>query len=97
MAKKEILFGLIIAIFLALFLSPFASWYPDGLEKVAEEGKVIEKIEVKPVIPSPVPDYAWPGIKNERIATSIAGVVGTIIVFCMGYGIAILLKRRKTQ
>jgi len=96
-AKKDILFGLIIAIFIALFLSPFASWYPDGLEKVAEEGKVIEKIEVKPVIPSPVPDYAWPGIKNERIATSIAGVVGTIIVFCMGYGIAILLKRRKTQ
>ena len=94
MSKKEILFGLIAAILLALILSPFASPWPDGLEKVAEDKGFLEKGEVEPAIPSPIPDYAWPGLKNEKLATSAAGIFGTLIVFGLGYGLAVLVRRK---
>ena len=94
MSKKEILFGLIIAIFLAIVLSPFASPWPDGLEKVAEDKGFLEKSDVEPVFTSPIPDYSWPGLKNERLATALAGALGTLIVFGIGYGLASLVKRK---
>lgn len=96
MNKKEILFGLMVAIFLALLISPFASPWPDGLEKVAEDKGFLEKAEVQPILTSPIPDYVWPGIENERLATSVAGIIGTLFVFSIGYGIAVLLKKYKT-
>ena len=43
---------------------------------------------------SPVPDYAFPGIENERVATGLAGFVGTLGVFAIGFGAAWLLRRR---
>ena len=38
--------------------------------------------------------YLFPGIENEAIATIVAGVVGTLLMFCVGYGIAWLLRRQ---
>ncbi|MDD5355288.1 MAG: PDGLE domain-containing protein [Candidatus Omnitrophica bacterium] len=95
MRKKDIVLGLLAALFLAFVLSPFASPWPDGLERVAEDKGFLEKGEVEPALASPMPDYAWPGIKSERMATSMAGVVGTLIVFGAGYGIAALLKKNE--
>jgi cobalt/nickel transport protein len=94
MKRRDIIIGLIIALFLAGIISMFASSFPDGLEKVAENLGFLEKGEIEPSIKSPVPDYAIPGIKNEKLATSIAGIAGTLVVFGLGYGIAFILKRR---
>lgn len=94
MNKKEIVFGIMAAVFLALIISPFASRWPDGLEKVAGDKGFLEKGEGKPVLPSALPDYTWPGIKNEKLAGAIAGLAGTLIVFGIGFGLAALLKRR---
>lgn len=94
MGKKEIFLGIMAAVFLALILSPLASPWPDGLEKVAEDKGFLEKGEVKPVVSSPLPDYTWPGIKNKKLATAAAGLVGTLVVFGTGLGVAALLKRR---
>jgi len=96
MSKKEILFGLVLAILLAALLSPFASPWPDGLEKVAEIKGFLEKGEVAPVITSPIPDYVWPHIKSERLATAVAGIVGTLIVFGFAYALAALLRQRRS-
>jgi cobalt/nickel transport protein len=93
--KKDILIGLFAALLLALILSPFASSSPDGLERVAADKGFLEKGEVKPAVKAPVPDYAWPGIKNEKMATSAAGVMGTLLVFGAAYGFAALLKRKE--
>jgi len=93
MSKKDILIGLAFAILLALLISPFASSSPDGLEKVAEDKGFLEKGEVEAAISSPVPDYAWPGMTNEMLATSAAGVFGTLLVFGFGYSLATFLKR----
>lgn len=97
MDKRDIILGLLAALFLALILSPFASPWPDGLERVAEDKGFIERGEVAPVLNSPIPDYAWPGINSKKIATSVAGLAGTLIVFCAGYGLAVLLKKKESQ
>jgi len=95
MKKKDIILGLLAALFLAFFISPFASSWPDGLEKVALDKGFLEKGEVTPVFTSPVPDYAWPGTKSERMATSLAGIFGTLLVFSAGYAVATLLRKRE--
>ena len=41
---------------------------------------------------SPVPDYAFPGVDDPRVATGLAGFVGTLVVFGLGYGIAAVAR-----
>jgi cobalt/nickel transport protein len=86
--------GVAAALLLAIFISPFASQSPDGLERVAEDKGFLEKGEGQPVMNAPVPDYIMPGVKNESVATSLAGVLGVVVVFAVGYGAGSLLKKR---
>jgi len=97
MKRKDILIGLMLAIFIALFLSPFASTWPDGLERIAASKGFLEKGEEKNMIPSPLPDYKFPGFKNEKLATSLSGVLGALVLFGLGCGIACLLRKRKSD
>jgi len=83
------LIGLIFALLLAGILSLFASTDPDGLERVAEDFGFISHAEGKEVMESPLPDYVVPGIENEALAASLAGVLGTLMVF----GFALLLGK----
>lgn len=93
MERKDIFIGLAAAVLLALFVSPFASRHPDGLERVAEDKGFMHKVGIRPMLTSPVPDYAWPWINNERLATSAAGVFGTVVVFGIGWLAGRALKR----
>jgi len=97
MHKKEIIAGLLAALFLAFFLSPFASSFPDGLERVAEDKGFLEKGEGVLTFPSPVPDYTFPNQSNKGLATSMAGLTGTLIVFGLGYGLATFLKKKEPR
>ncbi len=83
--------GLAVAVVLTL-LSPLASPYPDGLERVAENLGFIEAAREAPY--AVIPDYTFPGIPNEALATIAAGVVGTIVVFGLAVGVAALYRRR---
>ena len=88
--------ALAVAVGLALFLSPFASSSPDGLERVAGDERFGHTAEVRAIQDrSPVPDYAFPGIENERLATAAAGFLGTLAVFALGYGVARVAVRRR--
>ena len=90
-----IVVALALAVGLSTAVSPFASSSPDGLEKVAEEKGFIDAGTLHAVQEdSPIPDYAFPGVENERVATGLAGFVGTLAVFAIGYGIAWALRRR---
>ena len=87
--------GLALAVGLATAVSPFASADPDGLEKVAEQKQFLDRGELAPIQEeSPIPDYAFPGVENERVATGLAGFVGTLAVFAIGYGLAFAMRRR---
>lgn len=91
--RKIILAGLFIAVAIALFLSPFASQSPDGLEKVAEDKGFLHKGEGQEVFSAPIPDYTMPGVKQEGIATSLAGLIGTLLVFAVAYGLGYSLRK----
>ena len=82
--------ALLFALFLAL-LSPWASSSPDGLERVAEDKGFIEM--AREAVFQIIPDYVMPGIGHEALATILAGITGTLLLFGIGYGIARLLKR----
>jgi len=93
--EKWILILLGVAVLAAVFLSPFASTKPDGLERVAEDKGFLERGKGPQVVDSPIPDYVLPGIKNERLAKSIAGLVGVVIVAALGFGLGAILKRKR--
>ncbi|MEE9528550.1 MAG: PDGLE domain-containing protein [Dehalococcoidia bacterium] len=83
---------LILALFLAL-LSPLASSSPDGLERVAEDKGFMET--AREVVFEVIPDYVLPGVGNEAGATILAGIIGTLMLFGIGYGLAQLLKAKR--
>ncbi|MFZ5967229.1 MAG: PDGLE domain-containing protein [Bacillota bacterium] len=72
--------GLLCAIIIAGILSPFASSFPDGLERVAEDLGFIEFAQDNP-LPAPVPDYTAPWISHEGAATGIAGIIGVFVTY----------------
>jgi hypothetical protein len=91
-----VIVGLALAVGLATAVSPFASSSPDGLEKVAEDKAFLDRGELHSIQEdSPIPDYAFPGIEDERVATGLAGFIGTLAVFGIGYALALLLRRRR--
>jgi PDGLE domain len=88
--------ALAVAIGLATAASPFASSSPDGLERVATDKAFIDDGRLAPIQEeAPVPDYAFPGIDDARVATGLAGFAGTLAVFAAGFGLAALARRRE--
>ena len=87
--------ALALAVGLATALSPYASSSPDGLERVADDKAFLDRGELHPLQQdSPIPDYAFPGVENERVATGLAGFLGSLGVFLLGSGLALLIRRR---
>ncbi|TXT22997.1 MAG: cobalamin (vitamin B12) biosynthesis protein CbiM [Planctomycetota bacterium] len=78
--------GLVLALAVAAFLSPFASSFDDGLEAVL--GQLGVEFHLTTSVPGlfedyekvPVPVAAW-----EKIAVSIAGIGGTLAVFTLAW------------
>jgi cobalt/nickel transport protein len=97
MKDKYWIIGLVAAIFIAGFISLYASPEPDGLERVAEDHGFLEKGEGQEVFESPMPDYILPGIENEQLAASVAGIIGTLIIFGLVLGVGTALKKKPTK
>lgn len=98
MKKSLLIFmisGILSAISIAVFLSPYASSFPDGLERVAEKyGFAHEAHENVSSQSAPAPDYSLPGIKSEKGSTAAAGLIGTLAVFVAAWGTGAILKKR---
>ncbi len=92
--KKWWIAGLVLAVLVAV-LSPLASSDPDGLERVAEDQGFAESAREAPF--SLVADYLFPGIENESIATILAGILGTVLMFGVALGIGRLLRPRRSE
>jgi cobalt/nickel transport system permease protein len=82
--------GLLLALVLAV-LSPWASSHPDGLESVAGDLGFLSHEQSAPF--DIFAGYSIPGISDPVVATVLAGVVGTLIVF--GVALAVGYARRK--
>jgi cobalt/nickel transport system permease protein len=84
-------FGLGIALALAV-LSPLASTHPDGLEWVARQRGFLEAARA-PLF-NVIPDYTFPGISNMALATIVAGMLGTLLVFGVALGVAYWRRKK---
>jgi cobalt/nickel transport system permease protein len=86
--------GLAIALALAV-VSPLASAYPDGLEWVAAQRGFLDA--AREPLYNLVPDYLIPGLNNEALATILAGILGTVIVFGVALGLARSRRAQQTS
>jgi len=86
------IFGLGIALALAI-LSPLASAHPDGLEWVAKQKGFLEAARAP--LYKIIPDYTFPGISNTALATILAGILGTLLVFGVTLWVAFLRRNKK--
>jgi len=91
MKSKWWLISLLVCLAVAS-LSPLASSSPDGLERVAENKGFISLAQESPF--QIIADYVFPGIENEALATILAGLIGTLILFGVAYALAWLLASR---
>ncbi len=82
--------GLGVALAVVVFLSPLASQFPDGLEFVGQRIGFLTEESAPSPLPVPMPDYQFPlpGLAHIRVATAIAGLVGTLVVFAVSWGLA---------
>lgn len=97
---KKIRWFLLVSLCVAALLGPLASSAPDGLERVAEDHGFLDRAEGKAILQSPMPDYLLPGIASEKVATALAGIVGTLItfgiIFLAGKAIVSLQAKNRT-
>lgn len=94
--RRFVAAALVLAVGLSTLLAPLASSSPDGLERVAEDHGFVDRGRLAPVQAfAPIPDYAFPGVEDPRVATALAGLVGTLGLFLLGYGLARQLHRRR--
>ena len=90
--------GMVVALAVAAILAPFKSEHPDGLDAVSQEmGFASLETERPPLvlddyaIPVPEPlskSVPWPGL-----AVSLAGILGTIVVFVSAVALAAATRR----
>jgi cobalt/nickel transport protein len=89
--------GLATAFLIAIFLSPFASSDPDGLDRVSQDLNFSDKESPEPPA-TKLPfanifdGYALKGVP-EGVATPLAGFLGTLATFGVAWGIGKLVVR----
>jgi cobalt/nickel transport system permease protein len=87
-------FGLVIALGLAIFVSPYACSWPDGLDQIAEKFGFTGHAAT--LVKTWIPDYKMPGVSSAGIATAIAGALGTLVMFGLAWGMGKVLVRSGT-
>jgi cobalt/nickel transport system permease protein len=89
--SARFIYGVVVLVGLLIFVSPFASEWPDGLEKVAAYLGFEHRAIQMPAVPTPLSDYAFPGTGSAAGATALAGAVGTVVVFLLSFVLARIL------
>jgi cobalt/nickel transport system permease protein len=87
--------GALLLLVLFLFVAPFASAWPDGLEQVAAQlGFDHHAIEAEH---GAMDGYGFPGIGSPVLATVIAGLIGMVAVFGLSVVVARILIPRTPE
>ena len=85
--------GLLVTLGLVLFVAPFASGWPDGLERVA--ARLGFEHRATAALPAPFADYAVAGLPGPAVATIVAGTAGSLAAFVLAWLLAVLLAPRR--
>lgn len=94
--RAVVAYGGLIALALALFVSPLASRWPDGLERTAEV-LGFQAAATAPMVSAPLPEYEMPGVGDGVLATSLAGAAGTLVAFLLAWWLARVLVPRRPR
>jgi cobalt/nickel transport system permease protein len=90
-ARASLGYGLGLSLIALAMLAPIASAAPDGLSRVAAS----LALQSRPsALPSPLLDYAIPGLGTGALTTLLAGAFGTLSVFGLCWLLALLLVPR---
>jgi cobalt/nickel transport system permease protein len=87
--------GVVVALLIGILAVFFASPSPDGLESVAEELGFLGSAQGPAY--EVIPDYVTPGLANETAAAVLAIMLGTLLLFGVGFAVARLLRRRSQR
>ena len=90
-AVATVSYGLLVALGLALFVSPFACAWPDGLEKVAAKLGFEQHALTTSLVATPFHGYRLPWFGDSGWATAVAGVVGTLVAYVFAWFLARML------
>ena len=85
-------YGLLVALGLAVFVSPVASHWPDGLLRVAARLGFAPRAAT-PILPAPLARYLVPGLGTGAASTALAGGVGALVAFALAWTAARVLAR----
>jgi cobalt/nickel transport protein len=96
--KAFIFTGLSSSLAIAIFVSPFASSNPDGLDRVAQDHHFEHKAKTHPLsqklsAQAIFDEYALKGV-SEPVATPLAGLIGTLVVFGLSWGLGKVLVKK---
>lgn len=99
--RAFVIAGLGVALLIAVFLSPFASSDPDGLDRVSQdlefEDRAIDDAPAKKLpFYNVLEEYAVRGVP-EQVATPLAGLIGTLATFGLAWGIGKLVIRNSAS
>ncbi len=84
--------GLVVALGLAFFVSPYASSQPDGLNKVAAEKGFDSSARDHSLDDSPLAGYSVEGVGNGKLSKGLSGIIGVALTFAVGYGVLTLVR-----
>jgi len=88
-----VLFGLVVTLGLAIFVSPYACKWPDGLDQVAAKFGFAGHAAM--TVKTWFPDYKIPGISSVALATALAGALGAALMFGLAWVVGRLLVREE--
>lgn len=86
--------GMLVALGLAFFVSPYASNSPDGLNKVAADKGFAGTQQTHATETSPLAGYEVRGV-HGKVSTGIAGVIGVLVVLGIGMILFALVRKRE--
>lgn len=99
--RKFIGSSLGVALLIGVFISPFASQHPDGLDRVSQDLKFDNKAAAEPPAKK-LPfylvfeEYTFRGVP-ESIATPVAGLIGTLATFGVSLALGKLIMRSSQE
>ncbi len=79
--RQAVAFGLVVSAGLAVFVAPFACEWPDGLDRVAQWFGFDQRAVGEHLAHPLLADYRLPGIHSPVVATGLASILGSIVVF----------------
>jgi cobalt/nickel transport system permease protein len=89
-----VMYGLLLVAVVTLFIAPFASPWPDGLERVAATFGFSSRALGASGYASPFTAYAIPGINSPVLATGLAGLLGALVVAAVVFAFTFLIVPR---